>query len=153
MTSSNGNIFRVTGLLCGEFTDDRWIPRTKASDAEHWCFSLICAWINGWVINGGVGDLSRHRAHYDVTVMMCNLQFHQWQQICHHDKWPRLEMSNHSADSNTLTTSADQCMVTDAEFLFRFRCCLRLLWHCILSYFLFMNSILPAYDQPYRYNS
>ena len=33
MTSSNGNIFRVTGPLCGEFTGDRWIPRTKASDA------------------------------------------------------------------------------------------------------------------------
>ena len=33
MTSSNGNIFRVTGHLCGEFTDPRWIPRTKASDA------------------------------------------------------------------------------------------------------------------------
>ena len=31
MTSSNGNIFRVTGLLCGEFTGHRWIPRTKAS--------------------------------------------------------------------------------------------------------------------------
>ena len=37
MTSSNGNIFRVTGLLCGEFTGPRWIPRTKASDAELWC--------------------------------------------------------------------------------------------------------------------
>ena len=38
MTSSNGNIFRVTGHLCGEFTGRRWIPRTKASDAELWCF-------------------------------------------------------------------------------------------------------------------
>ena len=36
MTSSNRNIFRVTGLLCGEFTGYRWIPRTKASDAELW---------------------------------------------------------------------------------------------------------------------
>ena len=26
MTSSNGNIFRVTGLLSGEFTGHRWIP-------------------------------------------------------------------------------------------------------------------------------
>ena len=33
-------------------------------------FSLICAWINGWVNNGEAGDLSRHLAHYDVTVMM-----------------------------------------------------------------------------------
>ena len=38
MTSSNGNIFRITGPLCGEFTGLRWIPRTKASDAELWCF-------------------------------------------------------------------------------------------------------------------
>ena len=38
MTSSNGNIFRVTGLLCGEFTGPRWIPHTKASDAELWSF-------------------------------------------------------------------------------------------------------------------
>ena len=38
MTSSNGNIFRATGHLCGEFTGPRWIPRTKASDAELWCF-------------------------------------------------------------------------------------------------------------------
>ena len=36
--SSNGNIFRVTGHLCGEFTGDRWIPRTKASDTELWYF-------------------------------------------------------------------------------------------------------------------
>ena len=38
MTSSNGNIFRVTGHLCGEFTGHRWIPRRKANDAELWCF-------------------------------------------------------------------------------------------------------------------
>ena len=44
ITSSNGNIFRVTGHLCREFTGHRWIPRTKASYAELWCFSFICAW-------------------------------------------------------------------------------------------------------------
>ena len=37
MTSSNGNIFRVTGHLCGAFTGPRWMPHTKASDAELWC--------------------------------------------------------------------------------------------------------------------
>ena len=37
-TSWNGTIFRVTGLLCGEITGHRWIPHTKASDAELWCF-------------------------------------------------------------------------------------------------------------------
>ena len=29
MTSSNGNIFHVTGHLCGEFTGPRWIPHKK----------------------------------------------------------------------------------------------------------------------------
>ena len=31
--------------------------------------SLICAWINVWVNNRKAGDLRRHHAHYDVTVM------------------------------------------------------------------------------------
>ena len=33
-------------------------------------FSLICAWINGWVNNGGAGDFIRYCAHYDVTAMV-----------------------------------------------------------------------------------
>ena len=32
-------------------------------------FSLICAWINGWIINRKAGNLRRYRAHYDVIVM------------------------------------------------------------------------------------
>ena len=39
-TSSNGNIFCVTGNLCGEFTGPRWIPRTKASDVTR-CFGVF----------------------------------------------------------------------------------------------------------------
>ena len=49
MTSSNGNIFRITDQLCGEF-------------------SLICVWINVWVNGREAGDLRRYRAHYDVRV-------------------------------------------------------------------------------------
>ena len=77
MTSSNGNIFRVTGPLCGDFTGHRWIPHTKASDAELWCFlwfgaffGVFCAWLNGWVNIREAGDLRRHRAHYDVIVRL-----------------------------------------------------------------------------------
>ena len=44
MTSSNENIFLVTGPLCGEFTAERWIHRTKASDAELWCFLWSATW-------------------------------------------------------------------------------------------------------------
>ena len=36
MTSSNWDIFCITGPLCGEFTGHRWILLTTASDAELW---------------------------------------------------------------------------------------------------------------------
>ena len=74
MTSSNGNIFHITGLLCGEFTGHRWIPLTKASDTELWCCLWSAPWINNWVNNRKAGDLRRHRAHYDVIVMYMLLQ-------------------------------------------------------------------------------
>ena len=47
-TSTNGNIFPVTGHLCGEFTDPRRISHTKASDAEVWCFlwSISGRWVS-----------------------------------------------------------------------------------------------------------
>ena len=56
MTSSNGNIFRVTDPLWGESTSHRWILLTKDKGA----------WENNW----DTGDLRRHRAHYVVTVMI-----------------------------------------------------------------------------------
>ena len=40
-------------------------------------FSLICAWTNGWDNNRDAGDLRRHRALYDVTVMWCRIVI-QW---------------------------------------------------------------------------
>ena len=74
MTSSNGNIFRVTGHLCGEFTRDG-IHRSPVNSPHkgQWrgalMFSLICVWINGWVNNREAGDLRCYRVLYDVTVM------------------------------------------------------------------------------------
>ena len=37
VTLWNGNIFRITGPLCGETTGHRSIPLIKASDGELWC--------------------------------------------------------------------------------------------------------------------
>ena len=68
--SSNGNLSRVTGSLCGEFTGKRWIPRTKVSDAELLYFLWSTTWINGWINNREAGDSTRHRAHY-VVLLMC----------------------------------------------------------------------------------
>ena len=82
MTSSNGNIFRVTGHLCGEFTGPRWIP-TQRPMTRSFDFSLICVWINDWVNNREAGDLRRYLAHHDVTVMWravigtCHTEFSQ----------------------------------------------------------------------------
>ena len=67
MTSSNGNIFRITGPLWREFTGDRWISLTKAIDAKLWCF-LWSAPQNGWANNRDTSDSRCHRAHYDATV-------------------------------------------------------------------------------------
>ena len=41
-------------------------------------FSLICVWINGWVNNREVGDLRRHRGHYDVIVMNRQPEAYPW---------------------------------------------------------------------------
>ena len=61
ITSSNGNIFRVTGPLCGEFTGHRWIPNTKSQwrGTLMFFFFFICAWIKVWVNNREAGDLRR----------------------------------------------------------------------------------------------
>ena len=59
--------FRVTGHLCGEFTGPRWIPYTKASDAEFDVFFDLClnkqlskqSW--GWWFETPSRPLWRHR--------------------------------------------------------------------------------------------
>ena len=66
VTSSNGNIFRVTGHLCGEFPVN---SLHKGQWRGALMFSLVCVWINGWGNNRGAGDSRRYRAHYDVIVM------------------------------------------------------------------------------------
>ena len=53
--------FSALLAICGELTGHRWYGPLM--------FSLICAWINGWVKNGEAGDVRRHRAHYDVAVL------------------------------------------------------------------------------------
>ena len=48
----------------------RWIPHTKVSGAELWCFLWSASEKkNGWVNNREAGGLRRHRGHNDVDVM------------------------------------------------------------------------------------
>ena len=73
MASSNGNIFRVTGPMCGEFTGHRWIPLThKGQWRGALVFSLICVWTNGWVNN-------RDAVIWDVITLIMTLLW--WQRV------------------------------------------------------------------------
>ena len=68
MTSSNGNIFRATGPLCGEFTGPSEVPAQRPV-TRNFDVSLIYGWINDWVNNREAGGLRRHPGHCDVNVM------------------------------------------------------------------------------------
>ena len=68
MTSSHGTFSRywpfVRGIhrsLVNSLHKDQWRRALM--------FTLISAWINGWVNNREAGDLRRNRGHYDVRVI------------------------------------------------------------------------------------
>ena len=68
MTSSNENFLCYWTFVRGI----HWSPEDSPHKGQ-WRVSLmlylICARTNGWANNRNAGDLRRHRAHYDVTVM------------------------------------------------------------------------------------
>ena len=56
------SIVQVTGLCPVNYTHKgQWLGASM--------FTFFCAWTNGWGNNRDAGDLRRHRAHYDGTVM------------------------------------------------------------------------------------
>ena len=85
MTSSNGNIFRVTGI--------HRLPVNSPHKGQ-WrgalVFTLICPWTNSWSNNEDASDLRHHRAHYDATVMddRRHNQMHSDKQNGSWTKWP-----------------------------------------------------------------
>ena len=87
-------------------------------------FSLIFAWIHGWVNNRDAGDSRSNRAHYDVTVMkwqgcstpsslctgLCTFYFFSWSsllrnphQFCSSNVWVIQHQSLYASDMNTIT--------------------------------------------------
>ena len=62
MTSSNGNIFRVIGHLCGEFTGPGEVPAQRTVTRSFDVFFDLHP--NEWLSKQWWG----YRAHYDVTV-------------------------------------------------------------------------------------
>ena len=68
MTSSNGNIFRVTGHLCGEFTGPGEFPTQRLVTRSFDVFFDLR--LNKRLRNNReADDLRRYRGHYDVNVM------------------------------------------------------------------------------------
>ena len=109
MTSSNGNSFRVTALCAGNSP----VPG-EFSHKGQWrgalMFSLIWAWINGWVNNPEAGDLRRHPTHCDVIVMSLNnkstlIEVMPWcrQAVSHYlnQRWPNSIWCHHPQWVNT----------------------------------------------------
>ena len=55
-------------------------------------FSLMCAWTNGWASNREAGDLRRHRAHYDATLMLLMFRY-----VSHLTEGPNWTPTAHAA--------------------------------------------------------
>ena len=76
MTSSSGNIFPRYWPFVRGIHRSLVISPHKGRWRGALMFSLICSWIKGWANNCEAGDLRRHRAHYDDTVMTrLNVQY------------------------------------------------------------------------------
>ena len=81
-----------------------------------WCgalmFSLICAWTNGWANKRDTGDLTRHRAHYDVTVMTWYIIFSglQFPEITINTLWPSDITYHHVRWSSSVHVMACGCL-------------------------------------------
>ena len=74
-----------TGILLGESIAGGYPHK------GHWrgalLFYLICAWTNGSANNGDDGDLRRHCAHYDVTVIYTDEATNIWFCDCVYCSW------------------------------------------------------------------
>ena len=76
ITSSNGNLFmRYWPFVRGIHRSPVNSPH-KGQWRGALMFSLNWTWTNDWVNNLEAGDLRRHRAHFDVIVMMTDMPQH-----------------------------------------------------------------------------
>ena len=125
MTSSNENIFRVTGHLRGNHQSPLTSPH-KGQWHGPLTFSLICVWINDWVNNREAGDLRRYRTHYDVTVM--------------HDR----KSNSQGEASRVCHTYLQRKKYTHVTFITRF---VMILWtqHVLIKYNICIRSVKIMY--------
>ena len=107
MTSSNGTIFHVTDPLWGESTRHRLFPSQKPVTRNFDIFFRLH--LNKRCNKQNIGDLRRHRAHYDVIVMLrrcystCSSCGKTWYVIVHHWGWIRMGGILHTIFSNAFS--------------------------------------------------
>ena len=103
MTSSNGDIFRVTGHLCGEVTGEFPIQRPVRRSFDGFFYlplnKRLSEQLWGWW-------LRRHRVHYDVVVMieiyiinssLCSLLLITWRCYIRWDIYREISLSIEAA--------------------------------------------------------
>ena len=73
MTSSNGNIYRVTGPLWGGVHRSAVVSPHKGQWRGALMFSLIWAWTNGWTNNRDAGDL--RRSEYQLAPLVLKPEY------------------------------------------------------------------------------
>ena len=59
-----------------------WNPPATGGFSHKVDVFFICTWTNGWSNNRDAGDLGRHRAHYDVTLMLHHGLAWEWTWEC-----------------------------------------------------------------------
>ena len=116
VTSSNGYIFRVTGPLCGEFTGHRWIPLTKASEAELWCFYIHChllIWTT-FRLEGYMLFCRKSHTHYllHVTATLLDREY-LYLHMVHHARASKGSLRSDCEVHHFYIRGCQQCQVSD----------------------------------------
>ena len=109
MTSSNGNIFRLTGHLCREFTSHRWIPHTKASDEGLWCFlwsALDPQYISQYLIF--FGNIKGQQCVSNMITINAILWFCVWENFVNHRTDGKYPLTLYQSAANITATFLDE---------------------------------------------
>ena len=111
MTNTHDDVNKWKHFLrCWPFVRGfHWSP-VNSPHRDHWCrallFSLICAWLHGWVNNREAGDLRRHNAHYDVIVIsmvdQCVLWFYLYYYVVQDFVWGCLVAHSSMTSADTV---------------------------------------------------
>ena len=119
MTSSNENIFPVTGHFRGEFTGDRWIPRTKAPVTQSFDIFSDLRLIKGlskqswgWWFETPSRPLWRHCNALDIMAAILADDIFNWILLNQNARIPiQISLKFVSKSPIDNTTALDQVMV------------------------------------------